>query len=152
MCSDPTNTREKTGIFFPRLNDLGDFENLNSASDSYYSANTWGMGSWPGGNWGAGTGVAPHRSTGNWDRGAIVIWNAGHINIENIEIKNVHNSRGDAAGIRILADNGPINITGMKVTYSDNGVDICVGTGDGTEVVTLSRCEFGYNGRYPNHR
>jgi hypothetical protein len=131
--------------------DLGVYENLNSGSDIYYSASDWGLGSWDGGNWGAGAGVAPHNGSGNWDRGAIVVWNAGYINIEDIEFINVHNSRGDANALRIHASGGPVNITRCKATYCTNGFDVGSDVGgSGDEVVTASYCEFGYNGRYPN--
>ena len=131
--------------------DLGIYENLNSGADIYYAASDWGLGSWDGGSWGAGAGVVPHNASGNWDRGAIVVWDAGYINIEDIEFINVHNTRGDANALRIHALGGPVNITRCKMTYCTNGIDVGAAVGaSGDDVVTISYCEIGYSGRYPN--
>ena len=138
------------------LFDLSAYENFNSATDTRYPPTDYGMFDWQGSpgdslDWGAGDGIAPHISSGNWDRGCIVVWNAGYINIEDIEFKNVYNSGNDCNAIRVVADDGPVNITRCNISYCTNGIDVHTDTdGDADVLVTISYCDIGYCGRYPN--
>lgn len=130
--------------------DLGAYEDFTVTTDTYYNATDDGMGSWPGGYWGAGIGIAPHSESSHWNRGMITLVDCGYVNIEDIEIRNVHKHQGDSNAIRAMIKDGPINVTRVKTVDCDNGLDVLALTGDGDDTLTASYCDFGYSGRYPN--
>jgi len=132
------------------LFDMGRWEFFDIASDSYFPANTWGIGEWSEGDWGAGSGSVSYTGGESWNRGVFVIWRAGYINIEDMEFVNVHCSCQMGAGVLVNAENGPVNISRIKVTNSDVGIGQRQTYNDGTDVVTVSNSEFGWNGRYPH--
>ncbi|MEA1924246.1 MAG: hypothetical protein U9M95_00095 [Candidatus Altiarchaeota archaeon] len=123
---------------------------FDRSSDSYFEACTWGLGEWSGGDWGAGDGVVSCTGGESWNRGVFVIWRAGYINIEDLEFINVHNHDGNGAGIAVNAEGGPVNIRRCKVTYCDFGFGQRQTYNNGSSLVTVSNCEFAWNGEYPN--
>jgi len=138
---DPNN---KPVFNFSRL------EFYDTPNDIYYAANTWGIGEWPGGDWGAGDGAVSYTGGESWNRGVFVLWRVGYINIEDIEFTGIHCSCGLGAGVTVNAEGGPVNIIRIKVANSDVGIGQRCTYNDGSDLVTISNSEFGWNGRYPN--